>query len=145
MSFLTSHRSGPAGSGGRVCGITPVALLSAAVLLGSGCQAAAPGSPATPVMVGGDPDLDACAIGVVSAGGRGTVQAGPGRGFGRLDDLQPGRRVWLCDRADGFVGIVYGEEPRACGLASPRSTRGPYDGPCASGWIDERRVQLTAG
>ena len=101
-----------------------------------------------PVMVGGAPELDACAAtGVVSGlkpvqGNYLSVRAGPGLAFKRVDKLNVGERVWLCDTKDGWIGIVYGND---CGVATPLPLRRPYPGPCASGWVSERFIELEAG
>lgn len=103
-----------------------------------------------PVMIGGDANFDACdALGTVSGlksapDNTLSVRSGPGRAFDRLDGLVAGTRVWLCDRKGDWVGVVYGPADR-CGVAMPSPERRAYAGPCASGWVHGRYVELTAG
>ena len=68
-------------------------------------------------------------------GGSLAVRAGPGTKFERLDRLDNGARVHLCDRAGeaGWVGIVYGDGD--CGLAAPIDPPRAYAGSCRSGWV----------
>jgi hypothetical protein len=107
--------------------------------------------PQVPVMVGGEADLDACgAVGTVSGlkptGGNSlSVRSGPGREQNRIDGLAPGTRVWLCDRQGAWLGVVYGPPGRECGVSTPSAIRRPYEGPCSSGWVHERYVELLAG
>jgi hypothetical protein len=99
-------------------------------------------------MIGGEPELDACgATGIVAGlkpvpGNVLSVRAGPGVEFTRIGELRPGDRVWLCDRKDGWLGIVYGEN---CGVSTPIAERAPYTGPCKAGWVSERYVEPEAG
>ena len=117
-------------------------LAWAAALVLHGCQMA---PVQVPVSVGGEAELDACAVGVVRSGDGLPVHAGPAGTFGRIDQLEAGSRVWLCERVGEWIGAIYGEGTEDCGLASPLPARQPYQGPCGSGWIEERGVELMAG
>lgn len=102
-----------------------------------------------PVMVGGDENLDACGgIGVVAnlkpvAGNALSVRAGPGLQYASLDKLAAGTRLWLCDGRDGWLGVVYGSTD--CGVSTPVPDRRTYAGPCSSGWVYRKYVDLIAG
>jgi len=115
---------------------------------GGSFQTVAATAEPTPVMVGGEPDLDACAsTGIVAGlkplpGNFLAVREGPGLGFTRVGELHLGDRVWLCDTRGDWMGIVYGED---CGVSTPKATRAPYTGPCASGWVSKRYIELEAG
>jgi hypothetical protein len=90
------------------------------------------------VTVGVDGNGAACPLQATVTGLRsGTlaVRAGPGGGFERLDRLQNGARVFLCDRSGdaGWAGIVYGDGD--CGLAAPITPPRAYAGACRSGWV----------
>ena len=89
------------------------------------------------VNVGGDPKGAACPLMGTVAGlkkGTLTVRAGPGTNFARLDHLNNGARVHLCDRAgEDWVGVVYGSGD--CGLADPIDPPRAYSGSCRSGWV----------
>ncbi len=60
--------------------------------------------------------------------------------------LAPGTLVWLCDVEGDFQGIVYAEETYQdlgdCRVSRPIAQPEPYDGPCASGWVLAKRLQL---
>ncbi len=132
--------------------------LAAALALALSLPAEAKAPAARPVMVGGEPHLDACLgagrIIPLRKGGDGfvAVRAAPSVKARMLDKLKPGRELLLCDdSADGqWVGVVYAEPfggPNVtdCLVASPEARRAPYDGPCQSGWVARRFVTVTAG
>ena len=135
------------------------ALLAAALALALVAPAEAKAPLARPVMVGGEPELDACpsvgAIIPLRKGGDGfvAVRAAPSRKARELDRLKSGRALLLCeDSADGqWVGVVYAEPwggavVEDCRLSSPVGGRPvAYDGPCLSGWVARRYVTVTAG
>lgn len=100
-----------------------------------------------PVMTGGDANLDACgSLGVVSGPSSGIpVRTGPSPRFASIEKLIPGRQVWLCDRKGAWTGVVYGKEGDDCGVATPAKTRRPYQGACASGWVQSKYIELVAG
>ena len=118
------------------------------ILLAGSLQAAETMTELVPVLVGGEAKLDACSsTGTVSGlkpvpGNFLSVRTGPGVGYARTDKLYPGDRVWLCDRKDGWAGVVYGD---GCRVATPIPERGPYSGPCRSGWVSETFLELEAG
>jgi hypothetical protein len=99
-------------------------------------------------MVGGDNEHDACgAVGVVLqlAGKELPVLSGPGADHLRVDGIAPGARVWMCDPQGAWLGIVYGSPGTNCQVSTPRAVRQPYDGPCASGWVNADHIGLWAG
>jgi hypothetical protein len=102
------------------------------------------------VMVGGELHLDACgAVGVVSGlkprpGNTLSVRSGPGHNYSRIDGLASGTRVWLCDRNGDWLGVIYDLAGSGCGVSTP-SKRRAYEGPCSSGWVHAKYVELTAG
>ncbi len=101
------------------------------------------------MILGGDPDLDACgATGVIrgiSRRGDGflAVRSGPGTKYKMIDKFyRNGKKVTMCDWKGRWVGIVYG---RNCGVGTPISRRKPYEGSCKSGWIFEKYIRMIAG
>jgi hypothetical protein len=100
-------------------------------------------------------DLDAClSVGKVTGlNPRGdnflTVRAEPNAQARAKDRLGPGRWVWLCDEAGEWLGVVYSsdptEKPGDCGVGTPADRVRPYDGPCRSGWVHSRFVEVVAG
>ena len=62
-----------------------------------------------------------------------------------LARLDPGARVYLCDRNESgkWFGVVYrssGSLPEGNGCALHAAAKGAYDGPCRSGWVSARYV-----
>ena len=108
-----------------------------------------------PVMVGEEPNLDACmSLGAVSGlrHSRLAVRSGPGTRYGKRDELQNGQSVYICSSsADGkWVGIVYvsgKSTPNTpeCGVTSPAPAFQPYQGPCKSGWVNWSWLVVVAG
>jgi hypothetical protein len=109
------------------------------------------GTRPVPVMIGGEPDLDACgAVGVVSGldskpASTLSVRSGPGSQFEAIDRLSSGTRIWLCEHQGRWVGIVYGPDGQDCGIATSSQRRRPYTGPCTAGWVFDKYVTLVAG
>jgi len=101
------------------------------------------------VQVGGD-DMDACSsmgevVGLKRNGDNFlAVRAGPGSTEAKLDEIHMGDAVFICDERNGWMGIVYGGG-RGCGVSSPVVPRQTYMGPCRSGWVSARFVEVTAG
>ncbi len=117
--------------------------------------------PHTSVMIGGIADLDAClATGRAKIkpvkGNYLTVRASPTSAGTAVAKLGPYHQFWLCDStpSGAWTGIVFdpgfdpdtdGDGPADCGVGSSLATRQEYAGPCASGWVATRYVELIAG
>ena len=102
-----------------------------------------------PVMIGAEPDEDACggvgAIRGINRYGDGfiAVRSGPGIGYRIIDKIyQNGTRVAMCDSHGRWEGIVYGNGN--CGTGSPVPRRQPYNGECRVGWVYGKYVRLVA-
>ena len=102
-----------------------------------------------PVMVGGEPDLDACgAVGAIQGINRNgdgfvAVRSGPGSEHKMIDKFyHNGDMVSMCDSKGKWIGVVYGKN---CGVGTPILRRKPYDGSCKSGWVYGKYVRLVAG
>lgn len=113
------------------------------------------GVDARPVRIGLDgPDFDACGsygqiTGLKPDGDNYlSVRAAPTTQARELDRLGTGTGISLCDSANGWIGIVYegsGAGGGACGVGSPVPSERDYNGPCRSGWVSERFVEVIAG
>ena len=61
-------------------------------------------------------------------------------------ELAPRSLIWLCDARDDWQGIVYptgdDQELGDCRTSSAVAVPEPYSGPCESGWIPARQIQL---
>ncbi|RDV07264.1 integron [Sphingorhabdus pulchriflava] len=112
-----------------------------------------------PVLVGGFAHADSCTstgtIRTLRKNGDGfvSVRAAPDVAARELDRLKPGRPLWLCrdtHRGD-WVGIVYPVESEddlmsECGVSdNAHDLPVPYSGPCRSGWVARRFIELSAG
>jgi len=111
---------------------------------------------ARPVTIGLEgPGSDACgAVGRVS----GLTPLGeislpvherPTSRSGILDRLAPRMLVWLCEAEGEWQGVVFpsGEfqELGDCRVGSPVAAPRAYDGPCRSGWVLGKNLELVAG
>lgn len=128
------------------------AALALSVALWPAALAGAAPPRAVPVLVGGDATLDACgslgAVRGLKADGDGflAVRSGPGAGYAMTDKLGEGREVMMCDQRGEWIAVVYGDSrPGRCAVGSPIAERRPYRGPCRSGWVHGRWIELMAG
>ncbi len=103
------------------------------------------------VMIGGDPNYDACgSLGVVAGlNPQGdnflAVRSGPGTKYDQIDSLFSGNEVFLCDQRGRWHGIVYGTPGADCGVSSPVAGHQAYFGSCRSGWVFDRYIRVIAG
>lgn len=118
---------------------------------GSAGPAKAVVQPIVPVMVGGEPDLDARgSAGVVKGlkrGGDGflSLRAGPDKSFPEIGRLKNGDELILCDYKAPWHGVVLPELGLCDELSSPVLQRQPYGGRCKAGWVHESFLEVTAG
>lgn len=131
-------------------------LLSAILLV---AQMAGPPAPEIPekaeartVRIGADgPEFDACgALGRIA--GADTVQivhAGPDDRADKVSQLDRRSFVWLCEAEGEWQGIVYPEgdfqDIADCRVSGPVAEPQGYEGPCRSGWVRARNIELLAG
>ena len=114
------------------------------------------GEVARPVKYGGSDVTDACAANSIVVGLNPdgdnflAVKAKPSLKSKRIDKLGPNAEVYPCDSTDDgqWIGIVYdgdGKWTARCGVTSPVARRRSYDGPCQSGWVSAKYLELVAG
>lgn len=139
------------GSDAKRRSATKLAAVLCGALLPAALAAAAPPR-AVPVQVGGEEFLDACgSLGRVhglKADGDGflAVREGPGAQYAMTDKLSENRAVFMCGERGEWVAVVYGDKRLGgCGVTSPIARRQPYRGPCKSGWVHGRWIELMAG
>ena len=126
-----------------------------AALLCSAVQAAAPIQPDVPVMVGGDSEQDACGgtDQVIRLNPRGdnfvSLRSRPSTTGRELARLPSGQSGYLCDSSPDhqWQGVVYAAPGKDmdCGVGTPIARKRPYRGPCTSGWVSSRFLELVAG
>jgi len=105
-----------------------------------------------PVMIGGDPEFDACGmLGEVSGlnpAGDGflALRSAPSGQAKLLHKLQEGDAVYICEEVPGWMGVVvYPSNPMInCDVSSPVMPRQPYRGECKSGWVSSKWIELMA-
>ena len=118
--------------------------------------AKAPKSDDQTVIIGGNSEFDACGSSgkVVGLDQNGdnflAVKAAPNFKARRVDKLGPDAEVYMCDTSpDGqWTSIVYesdGQLSARCGTTAPIEQRKSYSGPCLSGWVATKYVELVAG
>lgn len=83
------------------------------------------------------------------------VRSGPGAGYPSVDTVRVAEIVAVCQtlpsetaERGGWSGVVYGRSLDQCALDGSGTAERAYDGPCRSGWIEDRHlrpVQLYAG
>lgn len=101
------------------------------------------------VRIGGSDVEDACGstgrVAVMRAGGYLAVRGGPGILYPARDRLFPGRTLAICEERGDWIGVIYGPDGLDCAVSSPIRQRRHYAGPCRSGWVHRRYVELVAG
>ena len=105
-----------------------------------------------PVMLGGDPDFDACgSVGQIvgldpNGDGFLSVRSGPGgKPYREIDRLYNGNKINVCGDRGPWLQIVYPADGRDCGVGTPWPVRQAYTGPCNYGWVHRRYVRIIAG
>lgn len=107
-----------------------------------------------PIIVGGDATMDACAaqgkvVGLDPKGDNDlSVRGGPGgQPFREVARLDGGKVVLICQEKGVWLRVVYAAVgvSHDCGVASEIAFAKPYRGPCASGWVYKRYIDVIAG
>ena len=113
-------------------------------------------APAVPVMVGKVAELDACfswgRIEGLNPKGDGyvSIRVVPTTRATEIARLKNDDGVFICDASeDGeWIGVVYNDpvnDDDFCDVSSPVDHMQPYSGPCRSGWVYHKYVNLIAG
>lgn len=101
------------------------------------------------------PEFDACAsygkVAIKDGGAKAMarIKPNPSAQSRTVDTLSQNDPFFMCDVAgDGgeWTGIIYSKDIEIdCGAGSPVPAQHDYTGPCRSGWISTKNVQLIAG
>lgn len=104
-----------------------------------------------PIVVGGDPDFDACGssgeIVGLDPSGDGFLSVRSRPNGKEIDRLFNGQFVYVCQDSGSWMGIVYpepGQDTGECYVSTPWNTRMPYTGPCRYGWVFSKYVGVIA-
>lgn len=78
------------------------------------------------------------------------VKAAPFDTAAAAGQVPAGARFFICSRSHDqrWLGVVWapdGTLAPGCGVSQPAAARGPYAGPCRSGWVSSAAVKLVAG
>jgi hypothetical protein len=107
-----------------------------------------------PVIVGGDATMDACATQgkVVGLDPKGdnflSLRGGPGgKPFREVTRLHAGQVISICQEKGAWLGVVFAGAGASqnCGVATAIAHARPYRGPCTSGWVHKRYIDIIAG
>lgn len=96
-------------------------------------------------------ETDPCSLGViVELAPETTISVYPGASeeLEPVDELAEATPVWICETSNDeqMVGIVYGAyQDQDCEVSSPVAEDTDYFGPCDTGWVMARDVELLAG
>lgn len=74
-----------------------------------------------------------------------TVRSGAGVQFKKIDRLQSGREVYICDESGEWFKIFYSDSNGPCGATSSdgldvRKAKG-----CQSGWVEKKWIDVISG
>lgn len=145
----------------RLSSLGTAVVPALAMMLAASTMPALAQSKRVPVMVGGNPQFDACpSSGVVARlgpkraedpkSGFLSVRSGPGGApYFETDRLFNGDPILVCGDEGPWHAVIYpgrGQTIDDCGpLGSPIRNRRAYEGPCRSGWLHRNYVEITAG
>ncbi len=107
--------------------------------------------PEVPIMIEASSDLDACNATGIATGldphGDGflAVKSAPALQSLRIDKLYNGEQVYICNERDDWYGVVYSKDRRDCNVSTPWPQNLAYTGPCRSGWVYRRWIEVTGG
>ena len=104
-----------------------------------------------PIVVGGT-QLDACGSiaavkGLDPAGDNFlSVRSGPGAAYREIDRLKAKEHVIICGEKGVWYAAIYPwSNKNDCKVGTPWPKRAVYTGPCKSGWIHSKFVEIIAG
>ncbi len=130
--------------------VSIAALAALAVLIGATAQAQQTKLD-VPIVVGGT-QLDACGSiaevkGLDPAGDNFlSVRSGPGATYREIDRLKTKDLIIICGGKGIWYAAIYPWSNKSdCNVGTPWPKRAPYTGPCKSGWIHSKFVEIIAG
>lgn len=128
------------------------AILLVAQMAGPPAPQVAETAAARDVRIGADgPEFDACGgLGRITGPDRvQIVRSAPDDRAGEVSQLDRRSFVWLCEAEGEWQGIVYPEgdyqDIADCRVSGPVAEPQGYEGPCRSGWVRARNIELLAG
>ena len=74
-----------------------------------------------------------------------SVRSGPGESYPRIDRLEAGRSVYICDEHEEWYRIFYGGLDSPCGAESTGGLDVRNLGSCKSGWVNRKWINVISG
>jgi hypothetical protein len=81
----------------------------------------------------------------LEVGSRLSVRSGPGKRFDRIDSLEAGRSVYICDEQGDWLKIFYVDLESPCGSEFPVGIDVCKVAPCKSGWVNREWIDVISG
>jgi len=103
---------------------------------------------AVPITISASGVDDPCgAVGIVvnTKNGTHSIRDRPDTAAIELLTIPSGGRLLLCEKRDGWYGVVVLEKEKQCLDGNYNSVSQTYLGPCDSGWIQQKFVEYFAG
>ena len=74
-----------------------------------------------------------------------SVRSGPGSQFSKIDSLEAGTSVYVCDEHREWLRIFYGGKDTPCGSESPGGLDARKAATCKSGWVNRKWIDVLSG
>ena len=74
-----------------------------------------------------------------------SVRSGPGERFSRIDRLEAGRSVYICDEHREWYKAFYGGLDSPCGSESTGGKDVRKVAACKSGWVNRKWIDVLSG
>ena len=74
-----------------------------------------------------------------------SVRSGPGERYSKIDRLEAGRSVYICDEHMEWYRIFYGSLDSPCGEKSIGGLDVRKVGSCKSGWVNRKWIDVISG
>lgn len=137
----------------RSRGACDLALLCLCLCASIAAAKAESAIPSMPVTASSDGIMDACnSVGRVTwLNPKGdnflSVRSGPGGKYTEISRLASGTDIFICNERSPWLGVIYPPDITTvdCGTDAYVGEAKPYTGPCRSGWIHQKFVEVIAG
>jgi uncharacterized protein YgiM (DUF1202 family) len=81
----------------------------------------------------------------LNAGEHLAVRSGPRLHFPKVDQLEAGKPVYICDERGDWLRIFYGDKNSPCGTAFPGGIDVRKSATCRSGWVSRKWIDVLSG
>ena len=73
------------------------------------------------------------------------IRSGPDPNAPRIDSLEVGAPIYICDYRQTWLKIYYGKKGEPCGRIEPNGIESRQVATCRSGWVRQDRVDVISG